>query len=33
MMLTDELLRFIRQEKNISMEFVKRAGVHGGGGT
>lgn len=31
MMLTDELLRFIQQEKNISMEFVKRAQTRGKG--
>lgn len=30
-MRTGELLRFIQQEKNISMEFVKQANVRGGG--
>lgn len=30
-MLPNELLQFVQQKKNISMEFVKQAKVHGGG--
>ena len=31
-MLPNDLLQFVRKEKNISMEFVNQAKVRGGGG-
>lgn len=31
-MLSEALLQFVQNEKNSSMEFVRQATVHGGGG-
>ncbi len=31
-MLPNELLQFVQQKKNISMEFVKQTKIHKGGG-